>query len=116
MITTTSLQHPTIQTKIKSVRVQAEHLGLVGKVYNAKGKIILVAVKYAGDDHATFYAVDKDGIVGKDVTEMVTLAVPDTVYVKPVSFFQKLVSSVESVIIEAQAKMATSIKPMFVYL
>lgn len=116
MITTTSLLHPTIQTKIKSVRVQAEHMGLVGKVCNAKGKIILVAVKYTFDDHATFYAVDKDGIVGKDVTDMVTLAVPYTVFVKPVSFFQKLVSSVESVIIGAQAKVATNIKPMFVCL
>ena len=116
MITTTSLLHPSVQTKIKSVRVQAEHLGLVGKVYNTKGKIILVAVKYAGDDHATFYAVDKEGIVGKDVTEMVTLAVPYSLYVKPKTFFQRVVSSVQSVIIEAQAKVASKINPMFVYL
>jgi hypothetical protein len=99
MITTTSLKHPTMQIKIKSCRVQAM-MGLVGKLLNTKGKVIMVAVVHKQFDEPTFYLVDKDGQVGKDVTVMVLEACPYGVVAPKKSIFQrvkeKTVSAVEA--------------------
>ena len=102
MITTTSLMHPAMQIKIKSCRVQAM-MGLVGKVYNRKGEVIMVCVKHGSFEDfqdPTFYAVYEDTSIGKDVTEMVTLACPAGPYPTPVvkkSFFKKCVDKAVSV-------------------
>lgn len=91
MITVTSLKHPSMIIKIKSCRVQAM-MGLVGKLYNRKGEVIMVCVKHGKFEDfqdPTFYAVYEDGFIGKDVTEMVTLACPYPVPTVKKSFFQK---------------------------
>jgi hypothetical protein len=88
-----------MQIKIKSCRVQAM-MGLVGKVYNRKGQVIMVCVKHGSFEDfqdPTFYAVYEDGSVGKDVTEMVTLACPYPAPVVKKSFFNKLVDKAVSV-------------------
>ena len=98
MITTTSLLHPSMQIKIKSARVQAA-MGLVGKVYNRKGLVIMVCVKHGSFEDfqdPTFYAVHEDGSVGKDVTDMVLLACPYPTPVVKKSFFQKAISAVKA--------------------
>lgn len=103
MITHTSLTHPSMIIKIKSCRVQAM-MGLVGKVYNRKGQVIMVCVKHGSFEDfqdPTFYAVYEDinGVtsVGKDVTEMVLKACPYPTPVVKKSFFQKCVDKVVSV-------------------
>lgn len=91
MITTTSLLHPSMQIKIKSCRTQAM-IGLVGKLYNRKGQVIMVCVKHGSFEDfqdPTFYAVYEDGSIGKDVTEMVLKACPYPVAQHKKSFFQK---------------------------
>ena len=98
MITTTSLLHPSMQTKIKSCRVQAM-MGLVGKVYNRKGQVIMVCVKHGSFEEfqdPTFYAVYEDGSVGYDVTDMVLKACPYPAPVVKKSFFQKVVDKAVS--------------------
>lgn len=93
MITHTSLTHPSMQIKIRSCRTQAM-IGLVGKLYNRKGSVIMVCVKHGSFEDfqdPTFYAVDKDGQVGKDITAMVTLACPYPVESPKKSFIQKAV-------------------------
>jgi len=93
-------------------------MGLIGNLYNAKGKVIMVCVQH-GAFHEfqdpTFYLVDSEGGIGKDVTEMVLNACPYEVYVKPKSFFQKVISSVQSAMIHVQVKACSTITPMFVY-
>ena len=99
MITVTSLKHPSMQIKIKSCRVQAA-MGLVGKVYNRKGQVIMVCVKHGSFEDfqdPTFYAVYEDGSVGHDVTEMVLKACPYPTPIVKKSFFQKCVDKAASV-------------------
>lgn len=99
MITSGSLRHPSMQIKIKSARVQAA-MGLVGKVYNRKGQVIMVCVKHGSFEDfqdPTFYAVYEDGAVGHDVTEMVLKACPYPIAVVKKSFFSKCVDKVVSV-------------------
>lgn len=97
MITTTSLLHPSMQIKIKSCRVQAM-IGLVGKVYNRKGQVIMVAVVHGEVfNEPTFYAVYEDGSVGKDVTDMVLKACPYPTPVVKKTFFNKCVDKAVSV-------------------
>lgn len=99
MITSTSLTHPSMIIKIKSCRVQAM-MGLVGKVYNRKGQVIMVCVKHGSFEDfqdPTFYAVYEDGSVGKDVTEMVLKACPYPAPVVKKSFFQKAIDKAVSV-------------------
>lgn len=99
MITITSLLHPTMQIKIKSCRVQAM-MGLVGKVYNRKGQVIMVCVKHGSFEDfqdPTFYAVHEDGSVGHDVTDMVLKACPYPIAALKKSFFQKAVDKAISV-------------------
>lgn len=99
MITTTSLLHPSMQIKIKSARVQAM-MGLVGKVYNRKGQVIMVCVKHGSFEDfqdPTFYAVYEDGSVGKDVTDMVLKACPYPTPAVKKSFFNKCVDKAISV-------------------
>lgn len=98
MITTTSLLHPSMQIKIKSCRVQAM-MGLVGKLYNRKGEVIMLCVKHGSFEDfqdPTFYAVDSNGDVGKDVTDIVLKACPYPAPVVKKSFFQKAISIVKS--------------------
>jgi len=98
MITYTSLTHPSMITKIKSCRAQA-HMGLVGKVKNRKGQVIMVCVKHGSFEDfqdPTFYAVYEDGSVGKDVTDMVLKACPYPVAPVKKSFFQKCVDKAVS--------------------
>lgn len=105
MITTTSLLHPSMQIKIKSCRVQAM-MGLVGKVKNRKGQVIMVCVKHGSFEDfqdPTFYAVYEDGSVGYDVTDMVTLACPYSTPVVKKSFFQKAKEKALSVYNNVQA-------------
>lgn len=99
MITVTSLKHPSMIIKIKSCRVQAM-MGLVGKLYNRKGEVIMVCVKHGSFEDfqdPTFYAVDSNGNVGKDVTDMVLKACPYPAPVVKKSFFSKVVDKVVSV-------------------
>lgn len=99
MITTTSLLHPSMQIKIKSCRVQAM-MGLIGKVYNRKGQVIMVCVKHGAFEDfqdPTFYAVYEDGSVGPDVTEMVLKACPYPTPIIKKSFFKKCVDKAVSV-------------------
>lgn len=99
MITTTSLLHPSMQIKIKSCRVQAM-MGLVGKVYNRKGQVIMVCVKHGSFEdfqEPTFYAVYEDGSVGHDVTKIVLKACPYPVAPVKKSFFSKCVDKAVSV-------------------
>lgn len=96
MITTTSLLHPSMQIKIKSCRVQAM-MGLVGKVYNRKGQVIMVCVKHGSFEDfqdPTFYAVYEDGSIGKDVTDMVLKACPYPTPIVKKSFFKKVINKV----------------------
>lgn len=96
MITITSLLHPSMQIKIKSCRVQAM-MGLVAKLRNRKGQVIMVAVVH-GDvfNEPTLYAVYEDGSIGKDVTDMVLKACPYPAPVVKKSFFQKAISTVKA--------------------
>jgi len=99
MITVTSLKHPSMQIKIKSCRVQAM-MGLVAKLRNRKGQVIMLCVKHGSFEdfqYPTFYAVDSNGDVGKDVTDMVLKACPYPVAVVKKSFFSKCVDKVVSV-------------------
>lgn len=99
MITTTSLLHPSMQIKIKSCRVQAM-MGLVGKVYNRKGNVIMVCVKHGAFEdfqEPTFYAMYEDGTVGKDVTDMVLKACPYPAPVVKKSFLKKCIDKAASV-------------------
>ncbi len=99
MITYTSLLHPSMQIKIKSCRVQAM-MGLVGKVYNRKGQVIMVCVKHGSFEDfqdPTFYAVYEDGSIGKDVTDRVLKACPYPVSTLKKSFFHKCVDKAISV-------------------
>lgn len=99
MITITSLLHPSMQIKIKSCRVQA-HMGLVGKVYNRKGQVIMVCVKHGSFEdfqEPTFYAVYEDGSIGRDVTDMVLKACPYPTPVVKKTFFNKCVDKAVSV-------------------
>ena len=99
MITTTSLMHPSMIIKIKSCRVQAM-MGLVGKVYNRKGQVIMVCVKHGSFEDfqdPNFYAVYEDGSIGKDVTEMVLKACPYPTHTVKKSFFKKCVDKAVSV-------------------
>lgn len=108
MITTTSLLHPSMQIKIKSCRVQAM-MGLVGKVYNRKGQVIMVCVKHGSFEDfqdPTFYAVYEDGSVGHDVTDMVLKACPYPTPVVKKSFFKKCVDKAISVYENVQTKAA----------
>lgn len=106
MITTTSLLHPSMQIKIKSCRVQAM-MGLVGKVYNRKGAVIMLCVKHGSFEDfqdPTFYAVDSNGDVGKDVTDIVLKACPLPTPVVKKSFFQKAVQKAKDVVVNVQTK------------
>ena len=112
MITTTSLLHPSMQIKIKSCRTQAM-MGLVGKLRNRKGQVIMLCVKHGSFEDfqdPTFYAVYEDGSVGPDVTEMVLKACPYPTPIVKKSFFNKLVdkgvSMYENVITNAAAYVA----------
>jgi len=103
-----------MQIKIKSCRVQA-HMGLVGKVKNRKGQVIMVCVKHGSFEDfqdPTFYAVYEDGSVGKDVTDMVLKACPYPVAVVKKSFFRKAVDKVvgvyENVTVNATAYVASA--------
>lgn len=110
MITSTSLLHPNTQIKIQSARVQAQ-MGLVGKVYNRKGQVIMVCVKHgAFEDYQdpTFYAVYEDGSVGKDVTEMVLKACPYSMPVVKKSFFQKVITKVVDKAVSVYENVATN--------
>lgn len=114
MITVTSLKHPSMQIKIKSCRVQA-HMGLVGKVYNRKGQVIMVCVKHGSFEdfnEPIFYAVYEDGSVGHDVTDMVLKACPYPTTVVKKSFFRKAVdkavSVYENVTVNATAYVASA--------
>lgn len=92
MITKTSLKHPTMQIKIKSIRVQAM-MGLVGKLYNRKGKLIMLSVMQANEFEASVYLVQYNSEgkpqVGENVTEMILEACPYDVVPAKKSFFQK---------------------------
>lgn len=106
MITTTSLLHPSMQIKIKSCRVQA-CMGLVGKVRNRKGQVIMVAVVHGKVfNEPTFYAVYEDGSVGHDVTDMVLKACPYPTPAVKKSFFNKCVDKAISVYENVQTKAA----------
>lgn len=99
MITTTSMLHPSFQVKIKSCRVQAM-MGLVAKLRNRKGQVIMVAVKHDSFEDfqdPTFYAVYEDGSVGHDVTDMVLKACPYPTPAVKKSFFKKCVDKAISV-------------------
>jgi hypothetical protein len=106
MITTTSLKHPTMQIKINSARAQA-FMGLVAKVVNAKGKVIMVSVLHKDTYEPSFYLIDSQGGVGKDVTAMVLEAVPYAVVAKKVSLFKRMTSSIvnkaQDIIVNLQA-------------
>ena len=121
MITTTSMLHPSFQIKIKSARVQAA-MGLVAKLRNRKGQVIMVCVKHGSfeegqqvDDFQdpTFYAVYEDGSVGHDVTDMVLKACPYPMPVVKKSFFKKCVDKVvsvyENVTVNATAYVASAL-------
>jgi hypothetical protein len=90
--------------KIKSCRVQAM-MGLVGKVYNRKGEVIMLCVRH-GDmlQDPTFYAVDSNGEVGADITSLVLKACPYPVAQVKKSFFNKCVDKVISVYENVQTK------------
>ena len=106
MITTTSLIHPSMQIKIRSCRTQA-HMGLVGKVYNRKGQVIMVCVRHGSFEdfnEPTFYAVYEDGSVGHDVTDTVLKACPYPAPVVKKSFFQKAIGKAVSVYENVQAQ------------
>ena len=106
MITTTSLMHPSMQIKIKSCRVQAM-MGLVGKLYNRKGEVIMVCVKHGSFEDfqdPTFYAVYEDGSIGKDVTDMVLKACPYPTPVVKKSFFQRVAVKAKDVYRNVQEK------------
>lgn len=109
MITHTSLTHPSMIIKIKSCRTQAM-MGLVGKLYNRKGDLIMVCVKHGSFEDfqdPTFYTVDSNGDVGKDVTDIVLKACPyPTVPVVKKSFFQKVVQKAKDVVVNVQTKAA----------
>ena len=106
MITPTSLLHPSMQIKIRSCRTQAV-MGLVGKVRNRKGQVIMVCVKHGSFEDfqdPTFYAVHEDGSVGHDVTEMVLKACPSPAPVVKKSFFKKAKEKAISVFNNVQTK------------
>lgn len=108
MITYTSLVHPSMIIKIKSCRVQAM-MGLVGKVYNRKGQAIMLCVKrgsFEDFQDPTFYAVDANGNVGKDVTDTVLKACPCPTPVVKKSLFNKCVDKAISVYENVQTKAA----------
>lgn len=72
-------------------------MGLVGKVRNRKGQVIMVAVVHGKVfNEPTFYAVYEDGSVGHDVTDMVLKACPYPTPAVKKSFFQKTISIVKS--------------------
>lgn len=101
MITKTSLLHPAMQIKIRSCRVQAM-MGLIGKLVNAKGKVIMVCVMHKAYEQdfnePTFYLVDKQGTIGKDVTTMVLEACPYAVVAPKKSIFQKAKEAVSKAV------------------
>lgn len=106
MITHTSLTHPSMQIKIKSARVQAM-MGLVAKLRNRKGDVIMLCVKHGSFEDfqdPTFYAVDSNGNVGKDVTDIVLKACPYPTPIVKKSFFQKVVQKAKDVVVNVQTK------------
>lgn len=113
MITKTSLKHPTMQIKIKSIRVQAM-MGLVGKLYNSKGKLIMLSVMHANEFEASVYLVEYDTEgkpqVGENVTEMVLKACPYDVVPAKKSFFQKAKEAVLKASENLKHNLATNIQ------
>jgi len=93
-LTARNFSHPTMQAKIRGAHARSQN-GASAPVVNAKGRVIMVAVWRQGP-RPSFYVVEKNNFIGKDVSTMVYAAVDLTPPTPKKGFAARMIGRVVS--------------------